>query len=471
MDFLKFPSKDNLFVLFLIYAAILLLLLVMQLFSKRSLGFPLVYAFTLSILHAVSAYIHTLEDYYPRNAILVQTGLTMETTFYGFRMTLCALCSLVFGAILAEVFFGKKATRKPFVPCRELTTQLPGTLIVVALLSFFVFAPIFRLLPSLGTLTTAGCSCSVAGIYLFCWQAFHNRRPLLLLLGLASTVVIPLITVIFMGFASYGASAAVIIWLLVATFYRPRWLSVLTLLLIVYVGLSFYLSWMVSRDGVREAVYQKTEVTGRFDKLTPIFENFQWLDLSRHDHLEVIDSRLNQNDLAGKAWRQLDIGRVSFANGETLVLAAIAWVPRVLWPGKPVIAGGSDMVSRFTGQRFAEGTSVGAGQVLEFYVNFGWTGLFVGFFALGLALRWMDMRAADCLAVGDQWGCARWMLPAIGLIQPGGQMSEVIGSVAAYAVFTVIVHHLLFKKFYELATVQPLRVGNRPKQLSRRRYS
>jgi hypothetical protein len=471
MHFLNAPTKDNLFGLFLIFATLAVLLLVVQWRSKRALGLPLVYAFTLSIIHAVSAYIHTIPKYTPRHAILVQTGVGLESTFYGFRMMVFGFAAFVLGVIICPLFVRRQAQIQPFVPSPALTTQLPGTLIIIAFLSFFVFAPIFRLLPSLGSLTTAGCSCSVAGVYLFCWQAFQKRNYPKLLLGLASTGIIPIITMVFMGFAGYGASAAAVIWLLVVSFYRPRWLALVMLALSLFVGLSFYLSWMNQREGIRDTVRDQRALESRFEKVIPIFENFQWLDFSRQDHLELIDVRLNQNDLAGKAWRQLEIGRVAFANGRTLWLAAIAWIPRILWPGKPVTGGGGAIVSEFTGQRFAEGTSVGVGQVMEFYINFGWAGLFAGFLILGLAMRWLDMRAADHLAAGDQWGCARWMLPAIGMIQPGGQMSEVIGSIATYAVFATIVHHLLFKRFYDTGSGQPLRSGQRSATMSRRRYS
>jgi hypothetical protein len=322
--------------------------------------------------------------------MLVQSGLTLETTFYGFRMTVLGMAAFVLGVLICPFFVSRRSESRPFLPCRELTTQLPGTLVIVAFLSFFVFAPVFRLLPSLGTLTTAGCSCSVAGLYLYCWQAFQQRSHAHLLLGLVATAVIPVITMLFMGFAGYGASAAAMVWLLVLSFYRPRWISFAVLAVVLYLGLSFFLNWMIERELIRDAVREQFALGSRVERVVSIFEDFQLLDFSRQDHLEVVDSRLNQNDLAGKAWRHLELGRVGFANGETLLIAAIAWVPRILWPGKPVTGGGGDLVSRFTGQRFADGTSVGAGQVLEFYVNLVGRGFLSAFSSLA-------------------WRCAGWI--------------------------------------------------------------
>ena len=58
-------------------------------------------------------------------------------------------------------------------------------------------------------------------------------------------------------------------------------------------------------------------------------------------------------------------------------------VPRALWPDKPAVGGGGSLVTEYTGIPFEEGTSVGAGQVLEFYVNFGIPGVLAGFAGLG----------------------------------------------------------------------------------------
>ena len=86
-----------------------------------------------------------------------------------------------------------------------------------------------------------------------------------------------------------------------------------------------------------------------------------------------------------------------FARGETIWHAIIAPVPRALWPNKPIVAGSGDLVSRYTGIMFAEGTSVGIGPVMEMYVNFGSAGVFVGFIVIGLFLGYIDFRAGESL--------------------------------------------------------------------------
>ena len=78
-------------------------------------------------------------------------------------------------------------------------------------------------------------------------------------------------------------------------------------------------------------------------------------------------------------------GRIyDFAYGGTVPLWG--FVPRALWPDKPAVGGGGSLVSEYTGIPFGEGTSVGAGQVLELYVNFGIPGVLAGFTGLGFLL-------------------------------------------------------------------------------------
>src|SRR5262249_30725008 len=121
----------------------------------------------------------------------------------------------------------------------------------------------------------------------------------------------------------------------------------------------------------------------------------------------------------------------AFANGETILEAVLAPIPRALWPDKPSAAGSGDLVTRFTGVPFAEGTSVGIGQVMELYVNFATPGVFVGFIVLGAVLAYVDAKAAHYRDVGDWHRFTLWFLPGLSLLQLGGSLVEVTSSAAA----------------------------------------
>jgi hypothetical protein len=173
----------------------------------------------------------------------------------------------------------------------------------------------------------------------------------------------------------------------------------------------------------------------------------EWFDPYNQSHLYRVDSRLNQDFLVGAAVQRLEGGFVPYAEGSTLTDAALSLVPRVLWPDKPVVGGSGDLMSTYTGYRFAEGTSVGIGQVLEFYINFGTTGIICGFFLIGGLLVLVDRAAFAALESGDLFRFARWYLPGLGLLQVGGSFSEVASTAGAGFVMAIALRELAGRVF------------------------
>ncbi len=94
-------------------------------------------------------------------------------------------------------------------------------------------------------------------------------------------------------------------------------------------------------------------------------------------------------------------------------------------------AGSGTLVTQYTGIPFEAGTSVGIGQVMEFYVNFGTLGVLIGFTIMGIAITVLDLLAAECLAAGDLHGFVLRYLPGISLLQVGGSMVEITTSAVA----------------------------------------
>ncbi len=169
------------------------------------------------------------------------------------------------------------------------------------------------------------------------------------------------------------------------------------------------------------------------------FSEFEFLDLGNIEHLQRIDDRLNQNMLVGTAVAYLSTRPDEFAHGETLWDALLSPIPRVLWPNKPIAAGSGDLVSRFTGMKFAEDTSVGIGHVMEWYVNFGSFAVFGGSLLVGMILAGLDRVAASKLRMGDWSGFSLCYLPALSLLQVGGSLVEAVsgagtGLVIAFAI-------------------------------------
>jgi hypothetical protein len=247
------------------------------------------------------------------------------------------------------------------------------------------------------------------------------------------------------GFLGYGVYAASILLVFVCSYYRPRWHLLVGLTVLVYLGLSIFVTYMRDRGDFRDTVWGGRGYGDRIEKIYTMFSQFEWFDPHNDRHLETVDGRLNQNYLVGMAVENLQKGAVPYANGSTIANAMLALIPRIIWPDKPARAGSPMIVSEYTGLTFAEGTSVGVGQVMEFYINFGRWGIIAGFFCFGLIIRWFDWKAASCLAREDEMGFMTWFLPALAFMQTGGSLIEVVGSFAASTILVLAVNAFLVK--------------------------
>jgi hypothetical protein len=99
-------------------------------------------------------------------------------------------------------------------------------------------------------------------------------------------------------------------------------------------------------------------------------------------------------------------------------------------------------VSEYTGLSFAEFTSVGVGQVMEFYINFGRPGVLIGFACLGVLLRTVDFNAARCLLRKQYADFAFWYLPGLAFMQTGGSLVEISGTCATSAVLALLTNKI-----------------------------
>jgi hypothetical protein len=254
-------------------------------------------------------------------------------------------------------------------------------------------------------------------------------------------MMFPVITVVKDGFLGFGIAAVFIILGFVISFYRPRWKVAVGGVLAIYMGLSLFVTYLRDRTEFREALWQeKVSYSERFGKMFNTIRTFEFFDIHNASHLERLDQRLNQNILVGQAVQYLNNENVAYARGSTLWEALISVVPRIIWPSKPVTAGSGDYVSDYTGIVFAEGTSVGMGQVFEFFINFGRKGVIVGFFILGSILGFLDKGAGYRLALDDWKGCVFWFLPGVALLQTSGSLVEVFSTFTASIVFCFLVN-------------------------------
>ena len=417
---------------------------------------PLIFAVNISIIHFFGALIYMLPWYEPQDLYLVHHDASLDYVLKGFRLSTIGIVGFVLGCVVLtpKNHFASFFSASPSMINRD-RNRLPITLIVLGAIFFAVLSPLLGKIPSIGSVVTAGTRLVVVGLVLACWKAWHEGSKSQLMKWLGMTAFLPAITTTMMGFIGYGIFAALTPWLFVSRFYRPRWHIIAIMLPGIYFGLSLWVTYSRDRGEIRSTVWDdgqtmplSEELTDRVQTVLRSLSNFEMFHAGNQRHLESIDQRLNQNQFIGNSVTYMEAGGEEFAHGKTIALAALSVIPRIIWSNKPMVAGGSEIIAKYTGREFSESASFGAGNVLEFYINFGTLGVFLGFAFFGVLIRYCDIRAGRCLAEGDWWRFAGWMVVGLPLINPGNNLSPIVMSVAAASIFVTLMHKLYFHKLY-----------------------
>jgi hypothetical protein len=363
-----------------------------------------------------------------------------EETQLGFELTICGMAAFVAGAVLAGWIHRRRAARMAAAP-RQRAQVLEGLgwrALAFGVVAFLVLLPLSRFVPSANSVVFAVMTMQVLGLWLLLYGAALAADQRRKLLTLALVPLLPLISLVSNGFLSFGTywSLSVVAFLFVIT-QRRIWLYAAALP-VVFLGLSLFVTWAEQRMGIREVVWhEQTSLLDRLDRYSSLITQFDLLDLSSPTQVTALDDRLNQNYWVGAGIIYHESGGAGFAYGATVPLWAL--IPRAVWPDKPGVGGGGNIISDFTGIPCAEGTSCGAGQVLEFYINFGIPGVLIGFFGFGYMLMWLDRGIMRALAVDDMRGFLVRAMPGLMTVQPQANLLEIlVGFVAAYAAARLI---------------------------------
>lgn len=407
-----FNSIEHLLWLWLLLFAVLMGLLIRR--GARGGVFLLTYFVGLSLIHVPGALI------YLGNA---PNLMNSDVTLLGFQATILGLTFLLLGAWVARL---TSVTTQPADIIPDLNyLQLGARLMVIGLVVYFVGAPVFSFIPSATAVVSAAGSLLPLGLWCWLYGAHFTRDNKKYILGLAVIPMLPLMTMISGGFIGYG-----VYWMLtVAAFIywispNKKWYILLSPVLIV-LGLSFAVSYFGERKALREVVwFEQATIGKRLERVGDMVVNFKLIDINNTEHVRPINERLNQNILVGLAIDRHENKIIGLSYGTTVPFWI--FIPRAIWSSKPPVGGSGDIVSKATGLQFEEYTSVGVGQPLEFYINFGWSGIVIGFTLLGYLLMRLDVRLAHAFKRKDVKAMLFSALPGLALMQPGGSMMEII---------------------------------------------
>lgn len=417
--------------------------------KSRSAGLPLGYFLAISLIHTPGYMVYFSEETRQPSEIWTRTG---------FEQFVIGMVAFLAGVIAAR--FGEP---RPHGQSRRLDASELAALDRLALFYFgsgflsYVAGEFLSGIPSITSILSAVGSLLIVGVCLRLWAARESGNDFKWWGTIALLPVLPISTLVKGGFLIAGAHwMLVIISFIFSQTKRSQLGFYLLAPFFVSLGLSVFVNYMAARTEYRRAVwFEQVGISERLNRVFDMFSNLEPLDLSNPKHRTAVDERLNQNLLEGLAAENLESGRVSYLSGSTIGDAALALIPRALWPDKPAVGGGGDIVARFTGLQFPGGTSVGAGQVLEFYANFGTWGVIGGFVLYGWLIGKMDLRVVDCLERGDQKAFLLWFLMGLAMLQPGNNLLEVVVTVASSAITASGLGVLLRRRFPQLMAPRP----------------
>lgn len=340
----------------------------------------------------------------------------------------------------------------PMANEEDIRAKLPRIYIILGLVTFFVLGSLVRFIPSAASVTSNMEQFFIVGIVLGYWQAWRRNdrttasRFLMLVAGW------PLVTVALHGFLGAGLNAVFIVLMFVFQLIRRPLKMLFYAFLVGYLLLSLYITYMGNRNAIRSVAWnQDASLSQRAQAVYLNLKDFEWFNWSNLQHIYLIDGRAGQMPFTGMAIQNIANGRIGYAGGTTMFDAVLMMVPRIIWPGKPVRIGGNAFVSMYTGMRFLGDTSVSAGELFEYYVNFGTVGVFVGFLIFGVVLTLVDTIAAHSLQVENGYKFAFWYIIGLALIQPGNTLTAITGMTAAAAVTATLVNRYLLPVLFSLS--------------------
>jgi hypothetical protein len=394
-------------------------------------GLTLAFFLNMALLHWFSGILILLPWYMPADYYDTVAGLQMSTI---------GIIAFSFGCFIIAPALTKRASEMQTLHDLTNAAKVFRIFLILGLMCFLLSAVGLGAIPTLSAVLSSAQNFVFVALGFGIWQSYvrHDRRQLLLLL--AAVPVFPLLTMMLQGFLGFGVGYAIIVLCFFVVVYRPRlWMS-LFLIPLLYVGLSFYITYMRDRSELRGIVWSGSKLDARIDHVDKMFRTFEWFDPQNNRHLDNVNGRLNFNWLVGAEISYLNFHE--FGKGETIWMSVLALIPRAIWPEKPIQAGSMDFVTRYAGIPVPEGTSVGMGLIFEFYANFGVYGVLFGMLVMGVLVGYADRRAGEELRWGSPIVFARWFLIGTCLLLVGGSLIEIVPGIILAWAWTAGLRHL-----------------------------
>lgn len=394
---------------------------------QGSVGLPAAVVLIMSFLYG-GAFIYAVPGYsHTRPGANWYLGTLDFSEMMVLKGTIVSLIGLI-GFGIGVGAFKKKRRIWRFRPADVSTVPLPSrryrkratfVLSMIGILSFL--GSYLRLdFPMSHVLFETGRYATVPAIGLGAYLAMREGRSYAGWFGVASLV--PAFYIFVWGFTSIGFMFIMAIfgfWM--SQLRKPsrsigKLMSAVTTLGVIWITLTLFVVWFSARDEFRLVVWSGQEgsalgILYAGLRSTEIFSPWNF------DALDYLNIRLNMPLFIGKMMELHARMPNLQAWGSTLVILPLVIVPRFLWPGKPE-RGGTEFISEHTGLTFSDNVTFGSGPVFEFFVNFGYVGVFFGMVLLGMGVRYLDVRASKSLKSGRYLDFMMFMTIGLFAIDP-----------------------------------------------------
>lgn len=356
--------------------------------------------------------------------------------------------------------------RAPAQPAgRNAIAPPPRSLVARAAVVGLVAYVVERAVGFGGPLATAGTALTVLtnlvllAVCLWLARRAGGSPPWVLVAAMLLALLFGAVKLAVEGFLSFAFVDAAVILAFAVYLVRPAPVRTLAVALgLGYVGFSAFGAYLEGRSALRAEVWGGGSVGARLGQMRSIVMNVHPITPTDIATLPLIDTRLNQSALIGAAVTTLEVDD-RYALGNELLTSLAAPIPRGIWWDKPIITGGNDLATRYTGIQFAPGTTIATGPIFEGFVNFGWIGIGIVMALWGGVLAWLDSVAGLALRERRYDRFAYAFLPAIALIDSIQNIALIVASMSS-----ALVVAWLLQRGFGFFDVPPTEVrGARPR--------
>lgn len=297
------------------------------------------------------------------------------------------------------VFLAWRPLRKAKVITREgwVSDRLPiwlnerfGVLCMMIGGTAYLAFPLIFSIPTVQAIGSVFMELVKIGMLILLGHGRVKRRYLPIALGLMIFVPLTLLQAVLSGYIGAIGTFVAQLLLVGCFFVRSNVRSAVVFLASTVLLFCFAYGWLNSRRVIREGTLEKLDT---YDRTITFWRDFDYvnpLSLSGYDVQRVLFLRADMSDLLSDQvnyqprYKPYEYGRT--LPSDLLVVI----VPRFIWPEKPYSAGGSEYVTRYTGDQFYD-TSVDLPYQFHLYANGGAIAVILGLFCLGWLIARLEL--------------------------------------------------------------------------------